>query len=91
MDKALEMKHLFEIETDNLEILEKFRELAGEHGVTFHEWELVSHDNPSPSGDPYFDNPRNVEEILRRIREMDLGQVQTVSLSGDQRKKLLGL
>ena len=85
------MKHLFEIEFDNPKVLEKFRKLAYKNGVALRECELVSHDNPSPSGDPYFDNPRNVEEILLRKREMDLGQVETVSLSRDQRKNLLGL
>jgi hypothetical protein len=56
--------------------------------VKFREWELAKNDNPSPSGDPYFDNPRNVEEILRRKEEMETGNIESLALS-DEVLKLL--
>lgn len=30
--------------------------------------------NPSPSGDPWFDDPRNIAELSRRIKEYEAGQ-----------------
>lgn len=83
------MKQLFEIETDKTEILAEFRELARKYKVKFSEWELAKSDNPSPSGDPYFDNPKNIEEILEGVKEMKEGK--GISMSREERKKLLGL
>jgi hypothetical protein len=83
------MKQLFEIETDNKEVLDKFRELARKHNVSFREWKLANNGNPSPSGDPYFDNPNNIKEILEGVKEAKEGK--TVKMTRDERKKLLGL
>lgn len=30
--------------------------------------------NPSPSGDPWFDDPRNIAELSRRIKEYEAGK-----------------
>jgi hypothetical protein len=32
-------------------------------------------DNPSPSGDPYFDDPRNIEDILKSVQQEGKGTV----------------
>lgn len=50
--------------------------------------EVGSNDNPSPSGDPFFDNPKNVKEILRRKKEMETGKVEPVVLSEELLKLL---
>lgn len=83
------MKQLFEIETDKPEILNEFRELARKYKLSFREWKLAKSDNPSPSGDPFFDNPENVKEIVRRKKEMETGNVESVTLSDEAIKKLL--
>jgi hypothetical protein len=83
------MKQLFEIETDKIEILDKFRELARKYNVSFREWELAKDDNPSPSGDPYFENPKNIEAILEGVKQAKEGK--TVEMTRDERKKMLGL
>ncbi|MCH7413058.1 hypothetical protein MM213_06165 [Belliella sp. R4-6] len=49
----------------------------------------VLNENPSPSGDPYFDNPKNIENILEGVKQLQSGEV--VKLSKDKRKKMLGL
>ena len=69
------MKQLFEIEIDSPEILDEFRELARKYQLSYREWKLAKSENPSPSGDPFFDNPENVKEILRRKKEMEIGSV----------------
>ncbi len=83
------MKQLFEIESDKTEILEKFRELARRYNVSFREWELANNDNPSPSGDPYFKNPKNVKEILEGVKQAKEGN--TIEMNREERKKMLGL
>lgn len=83
------MKQLFEIETDKIEILDKFRELARKYNVSFREWELTKNDNPSPSGDPYFENPKNVNEILEGVKQAKEGKI--VEMTREERKKMLGL
>ena len=35
--------------------------------------------NPSPSNDPWFDDPRNMEELERRIADLKSGKTKTVS------------
>ncbi|MDR0907089.1 MAG: hypothetical protein LBM63_00535 [Rikenellaceae bacterium] len=45
--------------------------------------------NPSPSGDPWFDDPRNMEELERGIAEVKAGHVTRVTL--DEVKTMLGL
>ncbi|MFN3999264.1 hypothetical protein [Algoriphagus sp.] len=76
------MKQLFEIETDKPEILNEFRELARKYKLSFREWKLAKSDNPSPSGDPFFDNPENLKEILRRKKEMETGNIESVIFPG---------
>ncbi|MFD2034234.1 DUF2683 family protein [Belliella marina] len=51
--------------------------------------QVVSKENPSPSRDPYFDNPKNIENILEGVKQAQSGKV--VKLSKDKRKKMLGL
>lgn len=46
-------------------------------------------DNPSPSGDPFFNNPKNVKEILRRKREMEKGEIESIPLTDEILNKLL--
>lgn len=36
--------------------------------------------NPSPSGDPWFDDPRNIAELSRRIKEYEAGEAKFVTL-----------
>lgn len=45
--------------------------------------------NPSPSSDPYFDDPRNIEAIERGIAEVKAGR--TTRVSADDIKTMLGL
>ncbi|MDR0907107.1 MAG: hypothetical protein LBM63_00640 [Rikenellaceae bacterium] len=45
--------------------------------------------NPSPSGDPWFDDPRNMEMVERGLAEVKAGHVTRVSL--DEVKTMLGL
>ncbi|MFN3758688.1 MAG: hypothetical protein ACK4SF_05675 [Algoriphagus aquaeductus] len=84
------MKQLFEIEIDSPEILDEFRELARKYQLSYREWKLAKSENPSPSGDPFFDNPENVKEILRRKKEIEIGSVESVKLSQEAIKKLFG-
>lgn len=83
------MKQLFEIETDKPEILDEFRKLARKYKLSFREWKLAKSENPSPSGDPFFENPKNVKEILRRKKEMETGNIESVELSEKGLKQLL--
>ncbi|WP_026951035.1 hypothetical protein [Algoriphagus mannitolivorans] len=82
------MKQLFEIETDRPEVLDEFRKLARKYKLSFREWKLAKSENPSPSGDPFFDNPEVVKEILRRKKEMESGDIESVKLSEEAIKKL---
>lgn len=36
--------------------------------------------NPSPSGDVWFDNPRNMEELVKRIKAFESGQSEFISV-----------
>jgi hypothetical protein len=45
--------------------------------------------NPSPSGDPWFDDPRNMEMVERGLAEVKAGHVTRVSL--DDIKTMLRL
>lgn len=36
--------------------------------------------NPSPSNDPWFDDPRNIAELSRRIKEYEAGKSNFVTL-----------
>ena len=42
-------------------------------------------ENPSPSGDPFFDDPRNIEELERRMADKTPGKIYTI----EQLEKLL--
>jgi len=76
-----------EIQTDNEEILEAFKKLAKAFKVNFLEKDISINDaNPSPSNDPYFDNPKNLAEIEAGIIDMKEGRV--VKLDRMERKKL---
>ncbi len=44
--------------------------------------------NPSPSNDPYFDDPHNIERIMESARQAQEGK--TVELTPELRKKLFG-
>ncbi len=76
-----------EIQTDNEEILEAFKKLAKAFKIGFLERETPSTDtNPSPSGDPYFEDLKNLAEIDAGIEDMKHGRVQRMSL--EERRKL---
>ncbi|MDR2979680.1 MAG: prevent-host-death protein [Bacteroidales bacterium] len=46
-------------------------------------------ENPSPSGDPWFDNPENLAHVLQGIEDAKAGRV--VKMSTDDVKSMLGL
>lgn len=46
-------------------------------------------ENPSPSGDTWFDIPENMESIKRGISEMESGKLQSYSM--DDIKNILGV
>jgi len=48
-------------------------------------------ENPSPSGDPYFADQRNVAEMERRFKEIDEGKAKFKVLTPERQKELLGL
>lgn len=37
--------------------------------------------NPSPSGDKYFDDPRNIKELNRRIADVESGKAELIPWS----------
>jgi|AntRauMFilla1563_2_1112583.scaffolds.fasta_scaffold96623_1 heme oxygenase len=79
-----------EIQTDNEEIYEAFKKLAKAFKVDFLEKDISTTDsNPSPSNDPYFENPENLAEIEAGILDVKEGRV--VKLDRAERKKLLQL
>lgn len=45
--------------------------------------------NPSPSNDPYFDDPRNIEAVKQGMQDIKEGRTTRVSL--DDIKSMLGL
>jgi len=48
-------------------------------------------ENPSPSDDPYYANPKNIVELERRMEEMRNGNVKCKVLTPERQKELLGL
>lgn len=42
--------------------------------------------NPSPSGDAWFDDPRNVEEVMKRIKEYESGESELFALEDVQKE-----
>lgn len=77
----------FEIQTDKTEILAKFRELAKKLDINFTERDLDKFDNPSPSNDPFYDNPENIAHITEGIKQMKEGKV--VNLTDEELRKIL--
>ena len=47
------------------------------------------HENPSPSGDKWFESPENLESVHRGIQEMNAGQGEAYTM--DEIKRLLGV
>ena len=45
--------------------------------------------NPSPSGDPWFDDPENMASVMRRIEDAKQGRVTAYTI--DDIKNLLGV
>lgn len=45
-------------------------------------------ENPSPSNDPYFEDPRNIEAILKASEQIRNGQA--IKLTPELREKLFG-
>lgn len=48
-------------------------------------------ENPSPSNDPYFDDPRNIESILISSEQANNGEIAITLKSKEDIKKMLGL
>lgn len=46
-------------------------------------------ENPSPSGDPWFDNPENIASVNRGISELKAGKGRTYSM--DEIREMLGV
>ncbi|MCM1092714.1 MAG: hypothetical protein NC421_02050 [Lachnospiraceae bacterium] len=46
-------------------------------------------ENPSPSGDPWFDDPENMASVLRGIEQMKRGE--TIVYDREKLRKALGL
>jgi len=80
---------LLQIETDNKEVLADIRELAQKHKLKVQEWDVSNPKNPSPSNDPYFDNPKNIAEIRQGLKEIKEGKV--VKMTDEQIHELFGL
>ena len=40
--------------------------------------------------DPYWDDPRNVEELDRRLKELDEGKVELIEYTPEKRKEWFG-
>ena len=47
-------------------------------------------ENLSPSGDPFWADPRNVAELERRIKERDEGKAVSILLTPEKRKEWFG-
>lgn len=84
-----------------VDVLKKLSEMAVEHGKSlkaYIESILISKanleyretsENPSPSGDVWFDNPENLAEVREGIAQYHKGETQTCSL--DEVRERLGL
>ena len=59
--------------------------------ISFQIMPKLKFENPSPSGDPYFANHRNVAELKRRIEDIKEGKVKFTVLTQERQKELLGL
>ncbi len=46
-------------------------------------------ENPSPSGDPWFDDPENIASVNRGISELKAGKGRTYSM--DEIREMLGI
>jgi len=47
--------------------------------------------NPSPSGDPFWNNPHNVEELKRRLEDYHSGRSKATPYNAEEFKKRFGL
>ena len=84
-----------------MEILQKLSIMAAAKGTSLKKYienviiskansiSVEVNENPSPSGDPWFDNPDNMASINRGIEEMKAGKGQTYSM--DEIRNLLGI
>ena len=50
---------------------------------------ITVYENPSPSGDPWFDDPENMASVQRGIAEMKAGKGRAYSM--DEIRELLGV
>lgn len=50
---------------------------------------ITVYENPSPSGDPWFDDPENIASVMRGVAEMKAGKGRIYSM--DEIKELLGV
>ena len=50
---------------------------------------ITVYENPSPSGDPWFDDPENMAMVMRGVAEMKAGKGRAYSI--DEIKELLGV
>ena len=48
-------------------------------------------ENPSPSGDPWWNIPENKKEIERRLKDLHEGKAKTIRLTPEERKKLFSV
>lgn len=46
-------------------------------------------ENPSPSGDPFFSDPKNLKELDRRLEGLKKGTAKPISLSKEELAELL--
>lgn len=46
-------------------------------------------ENPSPSGDPWFDDPENIASVKRGLEDMKAGRVY--EMTSDDIRKMIGL
>lgn len=72
--------------------LAKREDLAVKRGsVVFQLMVKPQFENPSPSGDPFWADPRNVAELERTLKGIDEGKVKFKVLTPERQKELLGL
>lgn len=50
---------------------------------------ITVYENPSPSGDPWFDDPENMAMVMRGIEDVKAGRVERVT--PEQIHEMLGL
>ncbi|MDR3013577.1 MAG: hypothetical protein LBU70_10305 [Chitinispirillales bacterium] len=68
------------LETENQLDLKPFAQIARKQGIAVRyvrekEKRSTNPNNPSPSGDPWFDDPRNMAEVMEGIRSAGKGEL----------------